>query len=208
MVDQVVFVLPAFTMCFRFVCEACRQTLPYFCGPPFANALNDVPKLCRVNAHTQQKDFKCTNCERLDGVTRTLESWLRFHPEQRVVSTGIETISTSSPLIVRERIDPRDPRSPFYMPSISITNLRKALAAAGLSNNYIEDRIEDERNRRQDVKAEDEVEVVASHKHDHCCFCLDNFSSRTQESSVYPIQPQGGPSSHEARKSRKPLRSE
>lgn len=182
-------------MCFRFVCEVCRQTLPYFCGPPFANATNDVPNLCRANAHTQQSGFKCADCERLDGVTRHLEAWLRFHAERRAEPNPV-TSSRSSSTAVRDRIDPGDPRSPWFTPFVTITNLKKAMNASGNSDHNTEDRIAAERRFREETPAEDEVEETAYHKIDHCCFCLDNFTSLTQECSVNstPAQEDSAPS--------------
>jgi hypothetical protein len=176
-------------MCFKFVCESCRLTLPYFCGPPFADALNDIPELCRVNAHTQYSGFKCTNCERLDMVTRHLQSWLRFHPAQSA-TPGQESTFTSTSTGARERIEPHDPRSPWYFPFVTITNLRKALAASGISHNLIEQRIMVERGRREATPTEAEIEETAAHKKDHCCFCLDNFTGLPQETSPSPTPEQ------------------
>lgn len=181
-------------MCFKFVCASCRLTLPYFCGPPFADALNDVPELCRVNAHTQYSGFKCTNCERLDGVTRHLQSWLRFHPAQSA-TPGQESAFTSTSTGVRERIEPRDPRSPWYFPFVTITNLRKALAASGNAHDFVEQRIMVERERREAsrteaTRTEDEIEETAAHKKDHCCFCLHNFTGLPQEASPSPAAAQ------------------
>lgn len=163
-------------MCFRYTCMSCRQLQAYFCGPPFADMTNDFPPLCRANAHTQHAGFKCMTCERLDAVTRKLEVWLRFHPDQRIEPVR-QTASTNSGTLVRERVYPTDARSPWFSPLVRLSNLKRAMVAAGVNEDNVHVRIEAERKLRQKVPPEaNEIEETAAHKRDHCCFCLDNFT--------------------------------
>lgn len=165
-------------MCFKFVCIACNQNLPYFCGPPFANALNDIPRLCRSNAHLQPTGFKCVDCERLDGVSRSLEKWAKFHPEQRAgpaLGTGTKARS------VRERVNPNDARSPYYTSWVALSALKRAMSVAGPSEKDVNVRIENERLLREEEEADDEIEETAYHRRHKCCFCMRNFTSLPTE---------------------------
>lgn len=178
------FFRPIPVMCFRFRCIACQQLLAYFCGPPYANATNDFPPLCRSNAHTQKTGFKCMTCERLDGVARNLEAWLRFHPNHRA-EPGNSKTSTDSAKLVRERVYPGDARSPWFSPFATLSNLKRALAAAGVNRGDIRQRIRAEQKLREDGPAEgEEIEETAAHNRDRCCFCLDNFTCLPVEVSI------------------------
>lgn len=169
-------------MCFKFVCEACRRTLPYFCGIPRADSTNDIPNLCRANAHTQQSGFKCADCERLDGVTHRLEDWIRFHPRQKADLQEAKTTSTE--VKVTGRLVPQDPRSPWITSRLTITNLRRALVASGSYNDSILLRLGYVRSRRRETPSEDdEVQESGTHEIDHCCICLKNFTALPQWSS-------------------------
>ena len=181
-------------MCFKFVCEACDRKLPYFC--PSADSLNDISNLCRVNAHTQQSGFKCADCERLDGVTRRLEDWIRFHPGKKADLQG--TKSSRTEVTVRERLVGEDPRSPWFTSSVTITNLRKALLASGTYRGSIEERLLDERIHRAETTPEDkEFQESGTHKIDHCCICLGNFTALPQWSSPSPTPAQDKPATSE-----------
>jgi hypothetical protein len=190
-------------MCFRFVCIACQFTLPYFCGPPFANSTNDIPLLCRSNAHLQPTGFKCVTCERLDGGIRRLEQWAKFHPEQRAESDTSVT-GTNARTVVRARVDPYDARSPWYTSWVQLSALKKAMIAAGVDGEDANTRIEAERELRQQEAGEDDIQVIASHRRDQCCFCLDNFTSLPIEATPTTEAPPALPATQGQKRSRSP----